>query len=109
MDDHNLISSLDQDGMRVGDRAPIRDTNNNPYTGVPVTDAQNNPCCDWWRDPTTRSPSPRVGSYFGGAHPAGMNSLMADGSVRVISWSISDALFFSLGHKSDGAVVPDNP
>jgi len=109
MDDHNVISSLDPDIMRIGDRPPIRDTNNNPFTGVPVTDSQNNPCCDWWRDDPARLPSPRVSANFGGAHPSGMNSLMADGSVRVISWSVDQATFFSLCHKSDGAVTPNIP
>jgi prepilin-type N-terminal cleavage/methylation domain-containing protein/prepilin-type processing-associated H-X9-DG protein len=108
MDDHNLVSSLDQDGVRVGDRPPIRDTNNNPFTGVPVTAGQNNPCCDYWRDANTRSPSPRVGSYFGGAHPSGMNAVMADGSVRHIRWGVTQAVFFNLGSKQDGNVVQDN-
>jgi prepilin-type N-terminal cleavage/methylation domain-containing protein len=106
-DDHNLISSLDQDGMRVGDRTPLRDTNKNPFTGAAVTASQNNPCCDYWRDPDSRLPSPRLGSYFGGAHTAGMNGLLADGSVRTISWGISQATFLNLGHKSDGQVLSD--
>jgi prepilin-type N-terminal cleavage/methylation domain-containing protein len=104
-DDHNLISSLDQDHMRVGDRPPVRDTNNNPITGAFVSSGANNPCCDWWRDPDTRLPSPRLGSYFGGAHLSGMNALLADGSVRHLSWTINQATFFNLGHKSDGNVV----
>jgi prepilin-type N-terminal cleavage/methylation domain-containing protein len=104
-DDHNLISSLDQDGMRIGDRPPIRDTIKNPFTGAGVTASQNNPCCDYWRDPNDRLPSPRLGSYFGGAHPSGMNGLLADGSVRHIFWSIDQTTFFNLCHKSDGNIV----
>jgi prepilin-type N-terminal cleavage/methylation domain-containing protein len=107
MDDHNLISSLDQDGMRIADRPPIRDTNRNPFTGALVTAGQNNPCCDYWRDANTRLPSPRVGSYFGGAHIAGMNALLADGSVRNISWNITQATFANLCNKADGNVLPD--
>ncbi len=99
MDDHNLISSLDQDGIRIGDRAPLRDTNGG------VLPADNNPCCDWFRDPLNRTPAPRLGSYFGGAHPGGMNGAMADGSVRIISWSISEVIFNRLGRKSDGTPV----
>jgi prepilin-type N-terminal cleavage/methylation domain-containing protein/prepilin-type processing-associated H-X9-DG protein len=106
-DDHNLISSLDQDGMRIADRPPIRDTNNNPFTGVPVTASQSNPCCDYWRDPDTRKPSPRVGSYFGGPHTGGMNALLADGSVRTISWGINQTTFANLCSKSDGNVLGD--
>jgi prepilin-type processing-associated H-X9-DG protein len=104
-DDHNLISSLDQDGMRIGDRPPLRDTTANPITNVQVSASANNPCCDWWRDPNTFQPSPRLGSYFGGAHTSGMNGLLADGSVRTISWSISQTTFFNLCHKSDGNVL----
>ncbi|HKB05194.1 MAG TPA: DUF1559 domain-containing protein [Gemmataceae bacterium] len=107
MDDHNLISSLDQDSLRIGDRAPVRDTNNHPRRGTPVTAGQNNPCCDWWRDPLDRTPSPRLGSYFGGAHPGGMMALMADGSCRLIKWTISDANFALLCNKQDGQVLPD--
>jgi prepilin-type N-terminal cleavage/methylation domain-containing protein len=106
-DDHNLISSLDQDGMRIADRPPLHDTNTNPFTGATVTASQNNPCCDYWRDPTTLRPSPRLGSYFGGAHTSGMNALLADGSIRNISWSINQATFQNLCNKSDGNVLPD--
>jgi prepilin-type N-terminal cleavage/methylation domain-containing protein/prepilin-type processing-associated H-X9-DG protein len=104
-DDHNMISSLDQDLMRIGDRPPIPDTITNPFTGAVVSPGANNPCCDWWRDPNTRLPSPRLGSYFGGAHTGGMNALLADGSVRMIAWSINQTTFFNLGHKSDGNAV----
>ena len=105
-DDHNLISSLDPDGMRVGDHPPIRDTNNNPFTNVPVPAADNNPCCDWWRDPDTALPSPRLGSYFGSAHPAGMNALFADGSVHLLRYEIAKTVFANLCNKSDGKAIP---
>jgi prepilin-type N-terminal cleavage/methylation domain-containing protein len=104
-DDHNLASSLDQDGMRIGDRPPIRDTIQNPFNGLAVGAGDNNPCCDYWRDPVTRLPSPRLGSYFGGAHTSGMNGLLADGSVRNISWTIDPTTFFNLCAKSDGNVI----
>jgi prepilin-type processing-associated H-X9-DG protein len=106
-DDHNVISSLDQDHMRIADRPPIRDTNQNPTTGMAVPPSANNPCCDYWRDPPARLPSPRLGSYFGGAHPSGMNALLADGSVRHLQWGIAQQTFFNLGHKSDGSVLTD--
>ncbi len=105
MDDHNLISSLDQDGMRIADRPPVPDTNNSTSTGLRVSDSDNNPCCDYWRDALDRKPSARLGSYFGGAHPSGMNALLADGSVRTIAWSIDQATFANLGNKNDGNVV----
>ncbi len=105
MDDHNLLSAHDQDGLRIADRAPVRDTNKNPTTGLGVGPNDNNPCCDYWRDPPTRTPSPRLGSYFGGAHPGGMNGLLADGSVRNISWQVSEATFAAFGNKGDGIAL----
>jgi prepilin-type N-terminal cleavage/methylation domain-containing protein/prepilin-type processing-associated H-X9-DG protein len=105
MDDHNFASALDQDAMRLGDVVPVKDTKANPATGVQVADGVNNPCCNWWRDPPTQSPSMRVGSYFGGAHPGGMNSLMADGSCRSISWNVSQQVFASIGNKGEGNSV----
>jgi len=105
MDDHNFASSRDPDILRIGDRAPIPDTNNNPGNGTWVADGQNNPCCDWYRDPTTQSPSMRVASYFGGAHAGAMASLMADGSVRGISFNISTPVFSSVANKEDGGQV----
>jgi prepilin-type N-terminal cleavage/methylation domain-containing protein len=104
-DDHNLSSSLDPDGIRLGDVSPVKDTRNNPLTGTLVLPSDNNPCCDWWRDPMTRLPSPRLGSYFGGAHPGGMSAMMADGSVRSISWNVPQNIFAALGNKEDGITV----
>jgi len=104
-DDQNFASALDQDSMRLGDVVPVRDTKANPATGVQVADGVNNPCCNWWRDPPTQSPSMRVASYFGGAHPGGMNALMADGSCRSITWNISQQVFNAIGRKDDGASV----
>jgi prepilin-type N-terminal cleavage/methylation domain-containing protein len=105
MDDHNLVSALDQDGMRIADRPPIKDTNRNPFTGVLVAAGDNNPCCDYWRDPNNRTPSPRLGSYFGGTHPGGMVGLLADGSVRNVNWQVTQVNFQNLGRKDDGNVV----
>jgi prepilin-type N-terminal cleavage/methylation domain-containing protein/prepilin-type processing-associated H-X9-DG protein len=107
-DDFGIINGTDQDSMRLGDRSPIRDTSNNPFTGARVTAAQSMPCCDWWRDAHTRTPSPRVGSYFGGPHPAGMNTLFCDGSVRHLRFGIEQAVFQSLGRRNDGQVVSAN-
>jgi prepilin-type N-terminal cleavage/methylation domain-containing protein/prepilin-type processing-associated H-X9-DG protein len=98
-DDHEIMSSLDQDGLRVGDQTPVRDTNGG------VSANTNNPCCDWWRDPDDKKPSPRLGSRFGGAHLGGMNSLFADGSVRNIQWGISQVTFAALCNKADDVVI----
>jgi prepilin-type processing-associated H-X9-DG protein len=105
-DDHNIISSLDPDNMRVGDHVPIHDTNNNPFTGVAVDAGINNQCCEYWRDPDNTTPSPRVGAYFGSAHPAGMNAVFADGSVRLVRYGIATKVFSNLCNKNDGNVIP---
>jgi prepilin-type N-terminal cleavage/methylation domain-containing protein len=46
---------------------------------------------------------------FGSSHPVGINALMADGSIHVISYSIDAATFSLLGGISDGgpSSVPD--
>jgi len=95
-DDHGIISGLDPDGVRVGDRRPIKDTTG----GVGVDD--NNPCCDWWRDPDNRLPSPRYGARFGGAHEAGCNTVFADGSVKMVAWSVADNVWTSICDRRDG-------
>lgn len=104
-DDHNLVSGQDQDSMRIGDRSPIPDSNTNPITGAWVGPGDNNPCCAYWRDPDTRTPSPRVGSYFGSAHSGGMNALFADGSVRFLRFRMSQPVFANLCRKDEGQVI----
>jgi prepilin-type processing-associated H-X9-DG protein len=42
------------------------------------------------------------------AHPGGMNSLMADGSVRNIGYSVSAATFNALGTRNGGEVINAN-
>ena len=105
MDDHNIVGSLDQDSIRVGDQPPVQDTNKSLATGLVVAASVNNPCCDYWRDPNTRMPAARLGSRFGGAHTGMMNSLRADGSVNTVSMSIDTLVFSNLGNKQDGNVV----
>lgn len=105
MDDHNIVGSLDQDSMRVGDQPPIQDTNMSTSTRLFVAANANNPCCDYWRDPNTRTPTARLGSRFGGAHTGVMISLRADGSVNGVSMSVDQAVFANLCNKQDGNVV----
>ncbi len=105
MDDHNIVGALDQDSMRVGDRVPIQDTNRSTATGLMVPAGDNNPCCAYWRDLNTRTPSARLGSRFGGAHSGLMVSVRADGSVGSISMSVDQTVFSNLGNKQDGNVV----
>lgn len=104
-DDHGIISGLDQDHMRIGDQPPIRDTNMNPFTNQFVAQGDSNPCCDWWRDPDTRKPSPRFGSRFGGPHVGGMSALFGDGSVRTIRWGVSQRVFADICRRNDGNTI----
>lgn len=103
-DDHGIQSAFDQDGMRLGDQVPVGDrTTNLQGQSVAITD--NNACCDWWRDPDNRTPSPRLGSRFGGAHVGGMQALLCDGSVRFLSFSVTQPVFANLCRRDDGNVV----
>jgi prepilin-type N-terminal cleavage/methylation domain-containing protein/prepilin-type processing-associated H-X9-DG protein len=72
-----------------------------------------------WDEDTIRStalpPAPdfRGGSWdrerrFGSSHPAGVNAVFADGSVRSLSFAIDPTVFSCLGNKSDGQVVNVN-
>jgi prepilin-type processing-associated H-X9-DG protein len=45
---------------------------------------------------------------FGSSHPARMNAVFADGSVRTISYEIDPVILNRLGNKSDGQVVEWN-
>jgi prepilin-type N-terminal cleavage/methylation domain-containing protein/prepilin-type processing-associated H-X9-DG protein len=94
-DDHGIISGVDQDGLRLGDRPPLQDTNLPP---------NNNRCCNWWRDRDDQS-NITYGSRFGSAHAGGMNALLADGSVRFLRFGISQPVFASLCRRDDGTVI----
>ena len=45
------------------------------------------------------------GYYFGSGHPAGVNGLLCDGSVRMINYNIDPATFNWLGHRRDSNVI----
>ncbi|GIW80127.1 MAG: prepilin-type N-terminal cleavage/methylation domain-containing protein [Gemmatales bacterium] len=47
----------------------------------------------------------REGYQFGSAHPAGINALFGDGSVRMISYGVDLTMFNYMGHRADGATV----
>jgi prepilin-type N-terminal cleavage/methylation domain-containing protein/prepilin-type processing-associated H-X9-DG protein len=99
-DDHGILSGVDPDGLRNGDLTPIPDA-----SGSQVDPSVSNPCCDFWRDPDNRLPSPRNGARFGSAHPGGMNAVMCDGSVRTISFNITKDVFTAVTRRDDGLSV----
>jgi prepilin-type N-terminal cleavage/methylation domain-containing protein/prepilin-type processing-associated H-X9-DG protein len=94
-DDHGIISALDQDGLRLGDRPPLANA------------SLDNACCDWWRDtrPSGKNNIPTFGSRFGGPHQAGMMALFADGSVRLVSFAVTQPTFANLCRRDDGQVL----
>src|SRR5262249_3708771 len=70
--------------------------------------------CGWDLDTartTDRPPRPdNLGSNdatnrFGSSHPGRFNVVLADGSVRPISYTIDRLIFRYLGNKSDGQVI----
>ena len=67
------------------------------YTALrPYPDARSSPAPDGWG----------VGYHFGSAHAAGINGLLGDGSVRMISYTIDETVFNNLGNREDGNVLP---
>jgi prepilin-type N-terminal cleavage/methylation domain-containing protein len=53
-------------------------------------------------------PSETVDGHFGSAHPAGMNAVLADGSVRMIRFGVTPATFSWLVRRDDGQVFNPN-
>src|SRR5438552_2384301 len=82
--DDNLgyTAGWDEDTIRRSDRLPLPD-----YTG-PVTENDLN--------------------RFGSSHTGSFNAVLADGSVRSISYSIDKTVFSYLGNKSDGQPINMN-
>jgi prepilin-type processing-associated H-X9-DG protein len=62
----------------------------------PFADQQTSPAPDGWD----------VGYHFGSTHPSGVNGLLGDGSVRMISFTIDATVFNNLGDRRDGNVIP---
>jgi type II secretory pathway pseudopilin PulG len=81
-DDQGWIDGWDPDVMR--------------YTGYP-------PIPDRVGTPPSLPNDP--GYMFGAGHPAGINAMLADGSVRMLSFQIDPVTFNNLGDRRDGRVV----
>lgn len=68
-----------------------------------------------WNEDTIRStdrgPAPDFAGtgdgdrLFGSSHPGGVHFVLADGSVRSISYSIDEGVFEQLGNRSDGQAI----
>lgn len=58
--------------------------------------------------PDYRAPTGDGAGLFGSSHVGGINALFADGSVQVITYSISKPTFQLLGNESDGLPLPSD-
>jgi prepilin-type N-terminal cleavage/methylation domain-containing protein/prepilin-type processing-associated H-X9-DG protein len=84
------------DQVRYGRFSPMQDNNNMYY--------------DACYDPTLANPRkcaqyPNAVDMFGGPHDGGTPAVMCDGSVRMISYSISPLMMQNLANKADGNVI----
>jgi prepilin-type N-terminal cleavage/methylation domain-containing protein/prepilin-type processing-associated H-X9-DG protein len=77
-DNEGYTSGWDHDVIRYCDRVPRPDSN----SGI------------GWGE-----------LHFGSSHPAGINTVFADGSVRLISYTVDLANFSRMGDRADGGVV----
>lgn len=84
-DDFGWADGWDYDGLRSCMLVPQSDGN-----GV---------------EPTSGGGYVRENLQFGSAHPGGINTLFADGSVSAINYDIDVEAFNRLGHRDDGEVV----
>ena len=55
-----------------------------------------------------RAPFGDGAGLFGSSHPNGVNAVLADGSVRSLSFTIDRRTFSLLGNISDGQPLPNN-
>jgi prepilin-type N-terminal cleavage/methylation domain-containing protein/prepilin-type processing-associated H-X9-DG protein len=97
----NLYSGshwADYTGWAVGwDTDTVRSTVSYPTVPSPLRDYPiTDPASAAWWD---------AGFAFGSAHPAGLNCLFGDGSVRHIAYGIDRRTWNALGHASDGIAV----
>jgi prepilin-type N-terminal cleavage/methylation domain-containing protein len=58
--------------------------------------------------PDYNAPTGDGAGLFGSSHISGINALLADGSVRSISYAIDKLTFQRVGDKSDGQVLPSD-
>jgi prepilin-type N-terminal cleavage/methylation domain-containing protein/prepilin-type processing-associated H-X9-DG protein len=91
---------------------------NRRYLGQPQANDYIGYTCGWENDIVRSTDEPPRPDYngdddgyenlFGASHPGRFNAVLADGSVRSISYSINPTVFEYLGNKSDGQVINGN-
>jgi prepilin-type N-terminal cleavage/methylation domain-containing protein/prepilin-type processing-associated H-X9-DG protein len=91
---------------------------NRAFLGQKVSDDNQGYTAGWNYDTirkTSQPPAPDFsapfgdgGGIFGSSHPNGVNAVLADGSVRAISFAISKRTFSLVGSKSDGQPLPSD-
>jgi prepilin-type N-terminal cleavage/methylation domain-containing protein/prepilin-type processing-associated H-X9-DG protein len=89
------------DQVRYGYYPPMQDNNNMCFNAC--YDPTNT--CDNSKVPCGKSPLPTTVDFFGGPHSGGTPAVMCDGSVRTISYNISQAMMQNLTNKADGNVI----
>lgn len=88
------------------------------FLGQPQADDNEGYSVGWNADTmrnTDRPPAPDFydnelengDDHFGSSHPGGVNIVLADGSVRFISYGIDRYVFEHLGNRSDGEHLPN--
>ncbi len=91
---------------------------NRAFLGQKTTDDNQGYTAGWNYDTvrkTSQPPAPDYfapfgdgGGIFGSSHPEGVTAVLADGSVRAISFAISKGTFSLLGNESDGQPLPSD-
>ncbi|QDV76089.1 DUF1559 domain-containing protein [Botrimarina mediterranea] len=61
-----------------------------------------------WNGTTIILDDRSYGFSFGSAHPNGINTAYADGSVHMISFGVDQEMFNRLGHRSDGETIDES-
>jgi prepilin-type N-terminal cleavage/methylation domain-containing protein len=89
---------------------------NRAFLGQRASDDNQGYTAGWNYDTVRKTSLPPAPDYsapfgdgagrFGSSHPNGINAVLADGSVRPISFSISRLTFSLLGNSSDGQPLP---
>jgi prepilin-type processing-associated H-X9-DG protein len=96
-----LVSEKRIDRSQLGQ--PQTNDNNGYATGL------DNDTCALHTPPPRRDlpadPTAHTGNDFGSSHADGMNAVLADGSVRLVRYSITPTTFVRLCEVSDGQVL----